>query len=189
MVDKNKRQSMRFSDSELKIIKDAFSGNMELLQAIRKVFLQLPLSAVDQAMLLTVKNPEILRIIRKAYLPEIEGDAPFHQVVDLWLTVEIKGKDPKDAYLEMVAREKLIAYLDQQLRVLGGEVVADPIVFAELTKILPKTKADEVYSNMIVRNTVIQHNEMQVAMFDVLAGKKEESVEETKKRLAQNSTK
>lgn len=189
MVENKKRQSIRFSDTEMKIIKDVFAGNIELLQAIRKVFLQLPLSAVDQAMLITVKNADILKVIRKAYLPEIEGDAPFHQVIDLWMTVEIKGKDPKDAYLEMVAREKLITYLDQQLQVLGGASFEDGIKFAELTKILPKTKADEMYVNMVVRNTVIQHNEMQIAMFDVLAGRKDETTEETKERLAKDSSK
>lgn len=185
-----KKQVLRYSDSELKIIKDVFADNLELLQAIRKVFLQIPLDAIDQSLLSTVKSPAILSVIRKAYLPEIDAKAPLHQIIDLWMTVEIKGKEPKSAYLEMVAREKLISYLDQQLRYLEGTQDDNfEIVFSDLVKVLPKTKADEMYANIIVRNTVIQHSEMQLAMFEVLAGQKNESVEETKKRLEKNSTK
>jgi hypothetical protein len=188
MVEK-KRQNLRYSDSEMQIIKDVFADNTELLYAIRKVFLQLPLTAVEQSLLILIQKPEILKVIRKAYLPEIEADAPFHQVIDLWMTVDIKGKEPKEAYTELVVREKVIAYVEQQLRVLENLESPQPIVLNDCIQMRPKTKAEEMYIDIMTRNYVVAHNEMQLAMFEVLAGQKSESVDDTKKRLAQNSTK
>lgn len=48
---------------------------------------------------------------------------------------------------------------------------------------------EEVYVNLKARNTVIQHIEMCLQQLEILAGMKEESVEETKNRLAKDSSK
>jgi hypothetical protein len=186
----NKKQTLRYSDKEMEIIKNTFADNQDLLKAIRKVFLQLPLSAVEQALIITLKNqPDLMGILRKAFLPEIDGDAPFHQVVDLWLTVEIKNKEVDEAFREIKARDALIKYLKQSLDSLEDRHSDDGIVLADLTKVGAKTKTEEMIINLIVRNSVIQHTEMTLNMFDVLAGKKNESPEDTLKRLKQDSSK
>jgi len=51
-VEKNKakqKQTMRYSDEELALIKSVFSENDELLLTIRKVMLQAPLSSREEA--------------------------------------------------------------------------------------------------------------------------------------------
>jgi hypothetical protein len=59
----------------------------------------LQLLLFSSALIITLKNqPDVMSILRKAFLPEIDGDAPFHQVIDLWLTVEIKGKEAGDEF-------------------------------------------------------------------------------------------
>lgn len=189
MPEKKKKQTMRYSDEELSLMKNTFADNDELLKAIRKVFLQLPLSVVDQAMLLTLRNQtEVLSLLRKTFLPEIDGDAPFHQIVDLWMTVEIKGKTPDEAYLELWARQKLVDYLEQQLAVLGGSTDQN-IKFSDCLKQKKGQTKEETYVNMLMRNTLIYHTEQQLNQFSVLAGMKTESVEDTKKRLLQDSSK
>jgi hypothetical protein len=77
---------MRFTEQELSLIKNTFKGNDELLKVMRKVF-----------------------------LPEIDPDAPVGQVIDLWLTVQISDKTPEQAYAQLLARNTLISHLDQQL--------------------------------------------------------------------------
>lgn len=182
---------MRYSDQELELIKTTFSENDELLIALRKHFLQMDMDAVEQALIIGFKNNEQgLKIISKTFLPELDGNAPFSQVIDLWMTVELKGKDPKDAYNDLIAREKLITYLAQRLKVLSGGVPSvDNIQFSELTKIGGKTKAEETYSNFVMRNTLIYHIEQQLSMLSILAGQKNESVEQTKERLRKDSVK
>lgn len=178
---------MRYSDSELSLIKGTFSENDELLIALRKVFLQIPLSPLDQSLLITIKgHTEILDILKKTFLPEIDGDAPFNQVIDLWMTVEIKNKSTSDAKLEVLAREKLIHYIKQQLDFISsgkdGKIRFDSLVDTKLP-------ADDLFVNMAMRNTLIHHVEMQLLMLSMLAGQKTETVEQTKERLRKDSTK
>lgn len=108
-----KGQQMRISDKELELIKSTFAGNEELLMLLRKVF-----------------------------LPEIQPNLPLGQNLDLWMTLKVE---------DMTAEEALI--------------------------------------NIKARNTLISHIEFQLNSLKALAGQKNETVEETKNRLAQNSNK
>lgn len=179
---------MRFNDVELGLIKNTFSDNEVLLKSLRKFFLELPMSELEE---LSVKNmsKEVKAVVRKTFLPELEGDAPFHQVIDLWMTLEIKGKDVDTVYTEALAREELIDYLNGKLLELEGVLPAkEEIDFSDYVKIDNKDPL-EVYIGLTVRNTMLAHVEMQLNQFQVLAGQKDETVEETKERLFKNSSK
>lgn len=60
-------------------------------------------------------NEPLLRLMRKIFLPEIDPKAPIGQIVDLWMTVDIKDMTPEEAYLNLKARNTLITHVDQQL--------------------------------------------------------------------------
>lgn len=184
-----KRQTMRFTDAELSLIKNTFAENDELLMAIRKVFLQMPLDVIEKDLLSVFKSSELVAVIRKAWLPTLDPNAPFHQIIDLMMTVDIKEKTPEEAYPHILARELVIDYLEQQFRVLET-LDADNILieFAKLSSIGNKTQ-EQVYVCFTARNTIIGHTEMQLDQIRILAGLKEESVEDTQKRLQQNSNK
>jgi hypothetical protein len=189
-MDKNKKQVMRYTDAELEIIKNTFVDNDELLKAIRKFMLQLPMTKADKSLLKSIQDkPEVLKVIRKSYLPTIDGDAPLNQIVDLWMTVEIKDKTPRDASLLIKARGYLINYLEQQLGELEGGEKGKLSVDEFKNFTAYNCDEDELYCQLIFRNTMISHSEMQMNMFQILAGWKEESVEQTKERLARNSAK
>lgn len=185
----DKTKQMRFTDSELAIIKNTFAEQEDVLKAIRKVILQLELSAKEVKIIEKIrKNENVTKVLRKTFLPNIDGDAPIHQVIDLWMTLEIKGKDVDVVYCDALAREKLIAYLEQQLGVIDGTTVLSEIKFADLHQIGDKESLD-VYVDLTVRNTVLAHTEIQLQQLSVLAGTKEETPEQTKERLFKNSTK
>lgn len=186
MVEK-KKQTIRYTDGELEIIKATFADNEELLKAIRKHFLQIPLDPIDQDIIKQVKGG-VLKVLRKSFLPEIDGNAPFHQVIDLWMTLEIKDKRPEEVAYLAEAREKLIDYLDQQLSLLEETIKKPKIMFHKLVEKKDKT-AIELYTDLTVRNTVIAHTEMQINQLFVLAGRKEETTEQTKERLLKDSMK
>ena len=98
---KNGRQ-MRFSPEELEMLRGAFKGNDRLLKLLRKVF-----------------------------LPEIDPYAPLGQVVDLWMTIDLRQQTPETAYVNLMARNTLITHVEQQLlqiQVLANmeESVGDP---------------------------------------------------------------
>lgn len=104
---------MRISDMDLSMIKNTFADKDELLKVMRKIF-----------------------------LPEITSDAPIGQNIDLWMTMKVD---------DMSAEEALI--------------------------------------NIKARNSLIQHVEMCLSQLKVLAGMKKESVDQTKERLAKDSSK
>lgn len=189
----NKKQKMRFSDSELEIIKQSFAGsdeNNDLPIALRKLMLQMPLDPIDEAVIRSVKeNRELLSVLRKTFLPTLDPKAPLHQILDLWMTVttEFKDKTPDQAIYYVKARKTLIEYLDQQLSFLEtgkeGDMKFSSLI--ELTKKSPET----VFSNLWARSTLLSHIETQLAQLVVLGGKKEETLEDTLKRLERDSSK
>lgn len=188
MAENKTRGQMRYTDAELSLIKASFAENDELLRTIRKVFLQMDLTMSDVALLGTLSGKkELLAVIRKAFLPTLDENAPFHQMVDLWMTLGISDKTPETAYPHILAREKLIDYLDQQLKVLEGDR-KETIKFKKL-HLLDKKSPIEAFADLVVRNTIIGHTEMQCQQFSLLAGMKDESVEDTKKRLMKDSNK
>lgn len=189
MSDKKPRK-MRYSDVELSLIKNTFGDNEELLYMLRKVFLQLELSEADVLLLTSLRNhPETLAVLRKTLLPTFDGDAPLNQIIDLWMTVELKGKNPEEGYLELMSRQKLIQYLDQQLAfVESGTVKPDAISIADCIVLTGKTK-EGIYCNMIMRNTLVQHIEMQLSVLSILAEQKNETPEQARKRVLKNSSK
>lgn len=184
-----KRQTMRFNDAELSLIKNTFAENDELLKAMRKVFLQMPLDVIDKDLLAVFKSKELLAVVRKAWLPELEADAPFHQLVDLMMTIDLKEKNPDEAYPHILARVQVINYLEQQLQVLETlDASKVEFIFADLAKV-NGTGALSAYIDLTARNTIIGHTEMQLDQMRLLAGQKDETLEQTMKRLQQNSSK
>lgn len=80
---------MRITDAELSIIKNTFADNEDLLKLMRKIF-----------------------------LPELDPSAPLGQNLDLWMTIKIEDLPPEQAIINLKARNVLITHVDQQLMVL-----------------------------------------------------------------------
>lgn len=58
---------------------------------------------------------ELLRLMRKMFLPELEPFVPLGQNIDLWMTVKIDDLPPEVAIINIKARNQLIQHLDQVL--------------------------------------------------------------------------
>lgn len=188
-TEKQKRQTMRFSDAELSAIKNTFAENDELLKAIRKVFLQIPLDVIDKDVLSVFAKDDIFAVFSKTVLPKIDPTAPLHQVIDLWMTVEIKDRTPDTAYPFILAREKVIEYFAQQLEVLRTlDASTTTMFFKDFTDFTGKD-AEEIYVDLVARNTILGHTEQQLDQMRILAGLKEETTEQTMERLKKDSTK
>jgi len=183
-----KKQTRRYSDDELSIIKGAFAEQDDLIKALRKHFLQLPLTAVDLSLLSLIKKPEILRLVRKTFLPEIDGTAPMHQIVDLWQVLPLQEKIAEIAVPLVKSRVIMVTYLEQQLKLLEGKKSRGKI---RLDDLLPdKSKLDnDLYIDLLARSEIVKHIETQLNFLLILAGTKEETTEQTLERLAKDSTK
>jgi len=198
MTEENKKKvpgqgERRITDAELSLIKNTFADNDDVLKAVRKVMLQMPLDAVDLAVLIPFKgNTELLALVRKMFLPTLDSKAPITQVVDLWMTLKVDDKSPEEAMPFIIARSQLIEYINQQLNELAEVGNERPVAKLDFNSFTPSDltqDAQVIYANLLVRNTMISHTEQQLNQLRFLAGQKEETLEETKKRLTENSSK
>lgn len=171
-------QQMRYSDKELEVIKNTFAGSDNDLKKLRAFFLQ-----KGEAPKLSKAS---LEVVRKTFLPEIDLKAPIHQVIDLYLTMDLKDKSPEEAHIVISARQLIIDYFDALLSTAEGNK-KETVNFDDLVK--GDENETQTLINMLARNTIVNHTEQCLMQLKVLAGSQEETVEETKERLKQNSNK
>jgi len=184
---KKPQQVLRYSDSELKLMNDTFSENYPLLILLRKFFLQGTLSDGEKENVKFFANANMLPILRKTYLPEIDYNTPIGQIVDLWSNVDTRNKGAEDACLEMAMREKLIRYVKDRFTDLindtdGGLRLSD-------LEYDPKKKDRDNFVNLGARNMIISHVDFQTGQIWILAGNRQESITDIQKRLFRQSGK
>lgn len=181
-------QQLRYNDTELSIMKAVFLDNEPLLKALRKMMLQYSLSKEEDGLIKGL-NEDTLKIIRKTFLPEIDVDAPLHQVGDMWswLNVNVVEKTPEQMQYYFKSREILINYFNQQLEILEKKRKKENIMFEDF--INPNDEMEQMYINIFTRNTIIGHIESMLQQLVTLSGLATETVEETKERLFKNSSK
>lgn len=188
MAETKKKPKMRYGDNELGIIKSTFSENPALLLVMRKVFFQAPLTKGDLDVLKAVReNKAVQSVVRKTYLPEVELDAPVGQIIDLWLTVDSKDKSPEESTTALKVRARLLELIEAGLKRLETDKT-EPT--EEIIKWTPDFELDDqkLYVEWTARNGLITHTEFQLSQLSFLAEKKNETPEETKKRLEKDST-
>ncbi len=183
------KTKMRFEGDELSLIKNTFGDDDEILLILRKVFLQAELSDHEKKRLVPVTQSEAVKtLLRKTYAPEIELDAPFGQIIDLWMTVESKDKTPDELKLIARVRSRLLELINAGLSRLTD-------VGAPITESIVDYKPDfdmddeQFFVEMMARNGLISHCEMQLNQLKVLGMNKDETPEQTAKRIGQNSSK
>lgn len=179
----------RYDDKELSLIKNTFSDNLSVLKLLRKVFLQAKLSKEDINKLSKISDSaDLLFLLKKTYAPEIEVDAPLGQVVDLWLTIDTKGLSPNDVNLALKVRSRLKELISLGLQRLEKPKEKGVVEIVDYTPDF-SMNSEDLYVEYTARNALISHTEFQLNQLNILAGEKQESVEETKMRLLKNSTK
>lgn len=188
-----KKQSIRFSDEELALIKTTFAENEDLLKVLRRVFLQMPLSATDLSLLhLNFKGkPELMKVVRKTFVPELDGDVPLGQQVDLFLTIGLKEMMPDVGAVHLESIKIWRNYTEQQLNVLeSGEYEKEQPLTLKALADFGKKLPTEIYVEMLARNCIVNNTEGQLMQLLILAGRKEDSVGKTKEKMDwQNSNK
>lgn len=110
MTNEQKQQigsQMRITPTELGILKSTFKGNEELVRLMRKIF-----------------------------LPELDPYVPINQNLDLWMTVKVDDMTLEQALINLKARNSLIAHLDQCLNTIKilADLEDDPEVAKEKLK-------------------------------------------------------
>lgn len=185
------KRQMRFTSAELDLLHRLFHENEVLLKAIRKAFLQMPLSEADQKLLKTTfSQEENFAVLEKVFNPKLDPDAPILQLVDMWLNVEIKEKDTATALPYIIARKMMCEYIDEFFETLkicdwdGGTEV-----FADYTKIdFNVEDVKDIHAKILARNNLLAHCEAQLNQIVILASMGESKTEKVKEDMKKDST-
>jgi hypothetical protein len=187
MTTRDKNQIFIYNDQEMSLIKAVFCENEDLLYAIRKVLLQFPLTVSELASLRSSVTPEVVAVLKKRINPEMTGDEPWSQLSDMYQAVnnDLLSKTEEDMKPIFEATQLMIDYLNQQFQVLEGKDVEEKIKLNDW-KDLTSPKA---YVHTKARNFLLGHVDGKLVMIKNIAGEKQESVDEAKKRMDRNSSK
>lgn len=188
-----------FNKGELQLIKATFADNDELIYAIRKVFLQIPLTDADMALIKAQVTPAVLAVLRKRILPEFNDDYPLTQIPDFFstLTKDIEKLGVKDMGPLFEAKQLEEDYLLQQFEVLAnldGTVtyIADKATYIadisleRLRSMLGKSD-ERRYIDTTARNYLLGYIDPMLLHMKTLAGAKDETPDQQEKRLKRNS--
>lgn len=185
-MDTKKDQQMRISDEEISLLKNTFAENDALLKSMRKAFLHLPMKPDEAEYVASLfkGNEALQKVVQRLFLPTLESDVPLGQQIDLWMTVNVADKLPEIAHLQMKARASLISLLQE-----GLQSLVAPFESGIITDFNLKGDEEDDYVWLLARNTLITHVEQQLLQIKILAGRKDETVEQTKERLKKDSSK
>jgi hypothetical protein len=173
-------QKRRISDSDQSLLKSLFQDNEPMLMLVRNLLLGFDMTAEEKEQIKNAfKTEESRKLMRKIFLPELQKDIPIGQNLDLWMTIEIAGKDESHIRQTTKARTLLIAYLEKALGLLAdvdGEKVDISV-------------NDETYDwTLIARNTYVMHIEQQLLTIRQLANEPELTPEEALANMKKDST-
>lgn len=190
---KDPKQKRRFTDSELSLLKGLFAGTDELMYVLRKVMFQFPLTEQERALLDSAMTDPVKAVIKKVFLPDLDPDAPLFQMahINLSLVPDIKDLSPDGAWPFIEAKRIQKDYLEQQLKVLFGEPAPKKpkYVLEDMASLdYKEIEKEKAYVNLRAFSYLLSYVEQQIQQIKFLAGKKEESVEETLARLDRDSS-
>lgn len=184
-MDTNKPR-LAFNQSELNLVKATFAENEELLRIIRKAFLG---GEMTEAQANTLKSTfegkeELQKLVSIFFLPIVRDETPLGMGLDMWNGLQISDKDIHGAYYLILSREKTIGIIEKALQVIfSGSGTSG------YENLLAKGDKEEMYLNIITRQSVSGHVNQKTMELLTLAGTKQESTEETVARLWKNSSK
>lgn len=189
IVNKKREQTMRYTDEEIGVVKNTFAENDYLIKVLRKFFLQGTLTSDEVNVIRSfTSQPNSVSVLKKTLMPTLELEAPAFQLVDLYINIETKDSSPEKAFLLARARDMMCDYFEDQFLILADKKPTHNIVFKGLERAEGK-EVDQAYIELNCRNTLISHIEFQLLQLKTLAGLKEETVEDTKARLAEQARK
>lgn len=182
-----------YNKDELSLIKNTFADNDVLLYAVRKVLLQFPLTDPEKNLIKLGVTPEVYAVLKKRILPDIGSEYPLGQLPSLLITLT-KNLQEKDA-IEMgdlfEAKKLELDYLTQQFEVLKDLDAPQHIKLADMSVIETTPRADTTRSNFIGMTAylfLLGYIDPSLNMIKVIAGAKEETIDQQEKRLKKDST-
>lgn len=179
----DKDQKGILTKDEIDLLRNTFGGEqVEALFYVRNVLLQFEVTKTFEL------SDRVFNVLKKYILPTLDSDLPIKSQQDLYFTLDtLKQIPPEVAYLHIKSMDKMVEYLRQRFDVLSGKE-NNGIILTSLKEKADKSD-EERFVDMITYQSVVAYIEGSLERLKMVADSKDETEEERKKRLAQNSTK
>jgi len=178
----NGGKKMRYDNNELSIIKGTFSENEELIFALRSHLL----GDKVETNIISKMSDESIEILIKTLYPEISSETGLHHNVDLYSGVAVR-ESGENSLMEILSRDIMSDYIFERLSSIKTKKFKENKTLKNLLD--RKVEDKERCVNLLARNTIVSHIDFQLQQLVFLAGKKDETPEETIARLQKNSSK
>jgi hypothetical protein len=184
---KERRRPLSTNEYEIEVIKRAFAGDESILKSVRSLFLGFPITKVEADVVRSVFNDkEVLQALRKKMYPRLSSEVPIGEESDFWFgtETEILDKSPESITQVVMSKQRTLDMLAQAFELLvnpdGAKI---DLTFA------PDLKSDPLQIELLTRNKYVKTVVTGLAIINVIAGQKNETVEQAKERLLKDSTK
>ncbi len=184
---KSTRIPMLTNDAEIETLKKAFAENDELLISIRALLLGFPIKKSEADVIAaTFEDDNVKEAFRKKLYPVLTPTSLIGQGGDYWYgtDTEILGRDPETIGQIVNSKHRVLETLEQAM-----ELLENPFSKNKIDLKFKSTEADPFQIELLARNKYINAVGTALSMIKAVAGKKSETVEETKRRLMNDSSK
>lgn len=184
-MDTTKEKTSRFDDAEYGIMKSLFKDTDELLYLIRKIFLFGGLSENEVKQAEVFKKDDVFNVLKKVFIPEIIETDPYNNVMDTWLTLDLKDKMPEEIEVNIQARQRTNKMMDEAVDRLKNPPTEKITV---LEFIVEQHEDDENHTALLARNNFISGVSYQLSNLKIMSKKQNDTNEEILKKLKKNSS-
>lgn len=189
MADNNQIKIKSTPEEDLKLLKQVFKGNPNLLQTLQDMFLGFEMTDSEKSLVKTAfESDDLYRIFKKKLTPRLEKGAMVGQQSDQWAGLEkdVYGAARDTIYQAVHYKKEAMALAEKAVALLKNPEGERPNLNFEPDL----NAADPLQINLLARNMYIAMVQQQLAMIWVMVEQHEgESPQETAKRISQDSAK
>jgi len=186
MENKTQERTSRFNEAEYGLLKTLFRDSDELLYLIRKIFFFGGLTEAEIKQAEIFKKEEVFNVLKKTFIPEISETDPYNQVIDTWMTLDLKDKLADEIGVQINARSRTNTMMEDAVNRLKNPST-------EKVSVLAFTPVDgddeENHTALVARNNFISGTSYQLANLKMMSKKDEKTSEELKEEQRKNSSK
>lgn len=177
---------MLTNDAEIDTLKKAFAENDELLISIRALLLGFTIKKSEADVIAaTFKDKNVLEAFRKKLYPILTPTSLIGQGGDYWYgtDTEIIGRDPSTIEQVVNSKHAVLMMLQHAMKLLENPTLK------KISLDFNSTKDDPFQIELLARNKYINAVGTALSMIKAVAGLKNETAEQTRKRLTMDSAK
>lgn len=199
MAEQPKPRPISLNIEEIEILKKTFSssdGTYPLLKSIRNLFFGFPISSGEADVIKSVfKDKQVQEAFRKKIYPILSPQMEIGEELDFWSGTEtdIFDKSPTTIYQSVASKQMCLDMLEKSFKLLAkpdGEKV--DLSFSpkiDMKENDTQSINDAYQVGLIARNKYLRTVSTGLSFIKIVAGMQNETPEQAKQRILQNSSK